>query len=247
MRPITASAALLSCVFLVATSLPLSADTLPDRRSVNVSGRGEVTATPDRARISMQVETTKLDLRAAQDQVSRIVRDYLAQVKALGIADADISTAGLSIQPQYDYSAKGGRKFLGYQLTRGIEIVVRDLDKIGDVLLKATTAGINNVSDPQLESSKAEALTREALAKAAEDARAKAKVLADALGVKLGAVHTLNANAEFVPAPMAQKSRVLMMSAADAAPESGNEALGFSAGQIRYNASVNADFDLVAP
>ncbi len=247
MRPITASAALLSCALLVATSLPLCADTLPDRRSVNVSGRGEVTATPDRARISMQVETTKVDLRAAQDQVSRIVRDYLAQVKALGIADADISTAGLSIQPQYDYSAKGGRKFLGYQLTRGIEIVVRDLDKIGDVLLKATTAGINNVSDPQLESSKAEALTREALAKAAEDARAKAKVLADALGVKLGAVHTLNANAEFVPPPMAQKARVLMMSAADAAPESGNEALGFSAGQIRYNASVNADFDLVAP
>jgi len=239
---------LLSCVFLVATSLPASADTLPDRRSVNVSGRGEVATTPDRARISMQVETTKLDLRAAQDQVSRIVRDYLAQVKALGIAEADISTAGLSIQPQYDYSApKGGRKFLGYQLTRGIEIVVRDLDKIGDVLLKATNAGINNVSDPQLESSKAEALTRDALAKAAEDARAKAKVLADALGVKLGAVHTLNANAEYLPPPMAQKARFTVMAAASDAAESGNETLGFAAGQIRYSASVNADFDLIAP
>ncbi len=247
MRPITASVALLSCVFLLAASLPVAADAPPDRRSVNVSGRGEVATTPDRARISMQVETTKLDLRTAQDQVSRIVRDYLAQVKALGIADADISTAGLSIQPQYDYSAKGGRKFLGYQLTRGIEIVVRDLDKIGDVLLKATTAGINNVSDPQLESSKADAMTREALAKAAEDARAKAKVLADTLGVKLGAVHTLNANAEYIPPPMAQKARFSVMAAADAAPESGNAAFGFSAGQIRYSASVNADFDLLAP
>ena len=239
--------ALLSCVIVAATSLTTSADTLPDRRSVNVSGRGEVTATPDRARISMQVETTKPDLRAAQDQVSRIVRDYLAQVKALGIADADISTAGLSIQPQYDYSAKGGRKFLGYQLTRGIEIVVRDLDKIGDVLLKATSAGINNVSDPQLESSKAEALTRDALAKAADDARAKAKVLADALGVKLGAVHTLNANAEYIPPPMAKRERFVAMAASADAPQSGNEVFGFSAGQIRYSASVNADFDLVAP
>lgn len=239
--------ALLSCVIVAATSLTTSADTLPDRRSVNVSGRGEVTATPDRARISMQVETTKPDLRAAQDQVSRIVRDYLAQVKALGIADADISTAGLSIQPQYDYSAKGGRKFLGYQLTRGIEIVVRDLDKIGDVLLKATSAGINNVSDPQLESSKAEALTREALAKAADDARAKAKVLADALGVKLGAVHTLNANAEYIPPPMAKRERFVAMAASADAPQSGNDVFGFSAGQIRYSASVNADFDLVAP
>lgn len=239
--------ALLSCVIVAATSLTTSADTLPDRRSVNVSGRGEVTATPDRARISMQVETTKPDLRAAQDQVSRIVRDYLAQVKALGIADADISTAGLSIQPQYDYSAKGGRKFIGYQLTRGIEIVVRDLDKIGDVLLKATSAGINNVSDPQLESSKAEALTRDALAKAADDARAKAKVLADALGVKLGAVHTLNANAEYIPPPMAKRERFVAMAASADAPQSGNEVFGFSAGQIRYSASVNADFDLIAP
>jgi len=225
----------------------LASDHLPDRRSVNVSGRGEVAVTPDRARISMQVETTKLDLRAAQADVGRIVKDYLAQLKALGIAEADISTAGLSIQPEYDYSAKGGRKFLGYHLTRGIEVVVRDLDKIGDVLLKATTAGINNVSDPQLESSKAEALGRDALAKAAEDARAKAKVLADALGAKLGAVHTLNANAEYVPAPQMQKARFAVMASADAAPESGNEALGFSAGQIRYSATVNADFDLVAP
>ncbi len=237
-----------SAAFLLGlASIAAASDHAPDRRSVTVSGRGEVAATPDRARVSMQVETTKLDLRVAQTEVSRIVKDYLAQLKALGIADADISTAGLSIQPEYDYSAKGGRKFLGYHLTRGIEVVVRDLDKIGDVLLKATTAGINNVSDPQLESSKAEALSRDALAKAAEDARAKARVLADALGAKLGAVHTLNANAEYIPAPQLQKARFAVAASADLAQESGNEALGFSAGQIRYSATVNADFDLIAP
>ncbi|WP_293369805.1 SIMPL domain-containing protein [Nevskia sp.] len=237
-----------SAAFLLGLAgVAAASDHAPDRRSVSVSGRGEVAATPDRARVSMQVETTKLDLRLAQTEVSRIVKDYLAQLKALGIAEADISTAGLSIQPEYDYSAKGGRKFLGYHLTRGIEVVVRDLDKIGDVLLKATTAGINNVSDPQLESSKAEALSRDALAKAAEDARAKAKVLADALGAKLGAVHTLNANAEYIPAPQLQKARFSVAASADLAQESGNEALGFSAGQIRYSATVNADFDLIAP
>ena len=224
-----------------------ASDHAADRRSVSVSGRGEVSATPDRARVSMQVETTKLDLRMAQAEVSRIVRDYLAALKVVGIAEADISTAGLSIQPEYDYSAKGGRKFLGYHLTRGIEVVVRDLDKIGDVLLKATSAGINNVSDPALESSKAETLSRDALARAAEDARAKARVLADALGARLGAVHTLNASAEYIPAPPLQKARFAVLASADAVPESGNEALGFSAGQIRYSATVNADFDLIAP
>lgn len=239
----------LAIATLLAASLsPVTqaADHTHDRRSVSVSGRGEVAVTPDRARISMQVTTTKADVRVAQTEVSRVVRDYLAQLKGLGIAEADIGTAGLTIQPEYDYGAKG-RKFLGYKVTRGVEIVVRDLDRIGDVLLKATAAGINDVSDPQLESSKAEALGREALAKAADDARAKAKVLADALGAKLGPIHTLNANAEFVPAPVAFKGRMMAMASADAAVESGNDAIGFSAGQIRYTASVNADFDLIAP
>jgi uncharacterized protein len=182
--------------------------TPPDRRSVNVSGRGEVSATPDRARLSMSVEITKPDLRVAQAEVNRIVRDYLTQLNALGIKDDDLSTAGLSIRAEYDYSAKtGSRKFVGYHISRRIEIVIRELDKIGDVLLRATDAGINNVSDPALESSKADELQRQALAKAAEDARVKAKVLADTLGVKLGPIHTLNANTEYTPPPLVQTGR----------------------------------------
>ena len=217
----------------------------PDRRSVSVNGHGEVSATPDRARLAMSVEITKPDLRAAQAEVNKSVRDYLAQVKALGVKDEDISTAGLSIRSEYDYSGKNGRKFLGYHITRGIEIVVRDLDKIGDVLLRATSAGINNVNDPQLESTREEDLQREALAKAAADAKAKAKVLADALGVKLGAIHTLNANTEYTPPPIVAQGRFRAL-AASAAPEvSGNDQIGFAAGQIKYSATLSADFDLV--
>jgi uncharacterized protein len=221
--------------------------TPPDRRSVNVSGRGEVSATPDRARLSMSVEITKPDLRVAQAEVNRIVRDYLTQLKALGIKDDDLSTAGLSIRAEYDYSPKtGSRKFVGYHISRGIEIVIRELDKIGDVLLRATDAGINNVSDPALESSKADELQRQALAKAADDARVKAKVLADTLGVKLGPIHTLNANTEYTPPPLVQTGRFKALAAA--APEvSGNDEIGFAAGQIKFAATINADFDLTAP
>lgn len=238
----------LFAVVLVVSLLPstvLAAETPKERRSVTVAGRGEVTTTPDRARISMQIETTRADVGSAQTEVSRVVRGYLAQLKALGIADADIGTAGLSIQPEYEYGPKG-RKFLGYKVTRGVDVLVRDLDKIGDVLLKATAAGINNISDPQLESSRAEALGREALARAADDARAKARVLAEALGVTLGAVHTLSAQADAAP-PVAYKARMAVMASADAVAESGNDAIGFSAGQIRYSANVTADFDLIAP
>jgi uncharacterized protein len=216
-----------------------------ERRSVTVSGQGEVSAAPDRARISMAVEETRPDLKSAQADVNRIVRDYLAQARALGVKDEDISTAGLSIRSDYDYSGKDGRKFLGYHVTRSIELVVRDLDKVGDYLQKATDAGINNISDPVLESSQAEELQRQALAKAAADAQAKARVLAEALGVKLGAVHTIDAATEVTP-PRPQPRMMALAAAAPAAP-SGNEEMGFAAGQIRFHVSLNAEFDLVAP
>ena len=141
------------------------------RRSATVSGHGEVDATPDRARLSMSVEVIKPDLKAAQAKVNGIVRNYLAQAHALGARDEDISTAGLSINAEYDYSGNKGRKFLGYHVSRGISVVVRDLDHVGDFLQHATDAGINNVSEPQLESSLEPELRRQALARAAADAR----------------------------------------------------------------------------
>ena len=237
---------LLSALACAAAAPLAQADVPPDRRSVTVSGRGEVSTTPDRARLSMSVEITKPELRAAQAEVNRIVREYLAQVRALSIKDEDISTAGLSIRSEYDYSPKG-RRFVGYHVSRGIEIVVRDLDKIGDVLLRATAAGINSVSDPQLESTKAEDLQRDALAKAAADARAKASVLAAAMGVKLGSVHTLNANTEYNAPPVFAAPRMKTLAMAADAQESGNEQIGFAAGEIKFTATLTADFDLVAP
>ncbi|HZR34056.1 MAG TPA: SIMPL domain-containing protein [Nevskia sp.] len=232
----TALAALLLC------SAAAQADAAaPDRRAVTVSGQGEVSAAPDRARLSMAVEITDPDLKAAQAKVNGIVRAYLAQARALGARDEDVSTAGLSINAEYDYSNGKGRKFLGYHVTRGIGVVVRDLDKIGDYLQRATDAGINNISNPQLESSKADELQRQALAKAALDAQAKARALADTLGVKLGTVHTINASSEAIRPPGPQP-RVLAMAAA--AP-GGNEEMGFAAGEVKYSSTLTAEFDLL--
>lgn len=217
----------------------------PDRRSVTVSGEGEISGTPDRARLSMAVEETNPDLKAAQARVNAAVRAYLAKARGLGARDEDISTAGLSIRSEYDYSnnsSGGGRKFLGYHVTRNIEVVVRDLDRIGDYLQGATEAGINNISDPQLESSHAEELERQALVKATENAQAKARLLADTLGVKLGTVRILNAST-VAPRPPGPQPRVLMAAVAP----SGNDEMGFSAGQVRVNANVSAEFDLLAP
>jgi len=213
---------------------------MPDRRSVSVNGSGDVAATPDRARLALGVEISKPQLRDAQAEANRIVREYLAQARALGARDEDIATAGLSIRADYDYSRGNGRKFLGYHVSRSITVVVRDLDKIGDFLKKATDAGVNQISDPVLESSKADELKKQALAKAAEDARAKATVLAATLGAKLGAIHTLQANDEETP----PRGPMPMVRSVAAPAVSANEDMGFAAGEVHYKATVSAEFDL---
>jgi uncharacterized protein YggE len=222
---------------------PAQADPAPDRRAVSVNGQGEVSVAPDRARLSMAVEQTDPDPKAAQAKVNGIVRSYLAQARALGARDEDLSTAALSINAEYDYSGGKGRQFLGYHVTRGITVVVRDLDKIGDYLQRASDAGINNVSNPQLESSRADELQRQALAKAALDAQAKAKLLADTLGVKLGPVHTINASGGVIRPPGPQP-RGMVLAAAAPAP-GGNEEMGFAAGEVKYTGSLTAEFDLL--
>lgn len=213
----------------------------PDARRVAVTGRGDVSVAPDRALVSVGVEVSNAELKTAEAEANRVARAFLSEAKALGIADKDISSAAVNIYPEYVWIEQERRqKLTGYRASREMVVMLRDLNKVGELLLRATKAGANRVSPPQLESSKAKELTQQALVKAAEDARAKAKLLAETLGAKLGPVFRINAADAPVPPPMPMKAMAMRSEAAD-----GNAEMGFSAGEIRVEASVTAEFDLL--
>lgn len=239
-------AILLLPLFLLATAVQAHDDPATLRRSVSVNGQGEVSVQPDRARLTLGVEASNVELKAAEAEVNRVVRAYVVEARSLGLKDEQIATAGVTINPEYVWDDKARRqKFTGYRAHRQIDLRVDDLTVIGDLILRATKVGINQVNPPALESSKARELTKQALVKATEDARAKAQLLADTLGVKLGAIRSISAN-DSAPPPVMYK---VMAMRAMAAPEadSGNAEMGFSGGEIKYSANVSADFDLVAP
>lgn len=234
-------AALLLPLALLSTPLAAHDDPM-QRRSVSVSGEGEVMARPDRARLALAADAFNAELKTAEAQVNKVVRAYLAEVKALGIKDEHISTTSVTINPEYvwDEGARNNR-LTGYRARRDIEVVVIDLDKLGDYLLRATKVGINHVQPAVLESTRATELKRQALVKATQDARAKAQLLADTLGVKLGAVHSIMAQDSFTPPPMPMPMKAMRM---EAAQDSGNAEMGVTPGEIRFSSSVQADFDL---
>ncbi|MGH8457492.1 MAG: SIMPL domain-containing protein [Stenotrophobium sp.] len=219
----------------------------PDRRSVTVSGEGEVSAKPDRARLALSVDNLSTDVKSAEAEVNRVTRAYLAQAKSLGVKDEQISTAGMTLNPEYVWDDKARKQTLaGYRARRQITVTVDNLDKLGDLILAATSAGVNQINPPVLESSKAKELSRQALVKAAEDARAKAQLLADTLGVKLGTVRSLSASDSSAAPPPRPVMFMAKAMAAAPADESGNDQMGFAAGEIKFSASVNAEFDLIA-
>lgn len=215
----------------------------PPHRHVNVSGQGEASVLPDRARVRLGVTQLSPDLAAAESQVNTVVRTFLTDARALGLRDENVNTTGVSINPEYVWDEKDrSNRLVGYRVSRDIDVLVLDLNRLGDVVLQATKAGVNQVQPPQLESSKAKEIQQQALVKATQDAQARAKLVADTLGVKVGAVHSISAS-EAGPQPPMPK---MMMMRADAGG-GGNQDMGINAGEIRYSASVNAEFELVTP
>jgi uncharacterized protein len=130
----------------------------------------------------------------------------------------------------------------GYLVSRQIEVTVKDLDQLGPLLEKAVDAGVNQVGDPQLDSSRRKALEREAMALAVQDAKLNAETLATAAGAKLGAVRTLNGQSNTGPMPMYRGRPVAMAADVAGAPP----AETYQTADMKFTASVSAEYDLVA-
>lgn len=238
MRHLPLAAALFALSFAAAAVEPAP-------RVVHVTGQGEATVAPDRARLSMAIEARNAELKTAETKVNDGTRAALAELKGLGLKDEDISTAGYSVNPEYDW-VNNQQRFRGYFARREINVMVRDLGKVGDVLLRLTKAGVNQINPPVLESSKLKETERTALALAVGDAKSQALVIAEGLGLKLGLPRTVSAGgAGAQPQPPMPRMMAMKVSADMAEGMSGNEQTGFSAGLIRATAHVSAEFELL--
>ncbi|HUR42100.1 MAG TPA: SIMPL domain-containing protein [Verrucomicrobiae bacterium] len=230
---------LLALILLPAAALAHDA---PPPRVVAVNGQGEVAVKPDRARLHLSIEKIDPDLKRAEAEVNKVVRDFVREAKALGAKDEQLATSDVSINPEYVWpEGARERKFTGYRVMRQIEVRIDNLDRLGDYILRATQVGVNQVSPPALESSKATEVERQALVKAAEDARGKARLLAETLGVKLGVLARVTESGVSAP-PVMYEMKAMRAQAAD-----GNAEMGMQLGEIRYRASVSAEFDLLPP
>jgi uncharacterized protein YggE len=208
-------------------------------RTIGVGGQGEVRAEPDRAAVTLGVESRKPKLEDARADVAKTVDAVLKLTRELKIDPKLVRSTRVNVQPEYNWGANNAnqRTLIGYYVARQVEVELHDLEKLGQLLERATDLGVNQVGDPRLDSSKRQDLVREALAKAVVDARQNAEVIAKAAGAKLGAARTINANTEFTPPPMPMVRAMAMEAKAAGAP--------YQSGEMTFNATVNVQYDLI--
>lgn len=182
--------------FLLGAARPGEADeakATPGKRTVAMTGTGEVTAVPDEAAFGLSVTEKRPDVAGALAASNATTRRVLAALRKQGVASADVKTTGLSINPSYERDPDGRATITGYTATQRAQVAVRELADAGDVLAAAVTAGGNSVrvggltlviGDP-------EALLAQARDKAVKAAQDKAEQYAAATGQSLGSVVSL--------------------------------------------------------
>jgi len=207
-------------------------------RSVTVSGNGFVDVKPDIALIQMAVTKRNPSLEVAQQAVANVTVQVLKLLDELEIDRQLITTTGAAARPDYHWNRdKEQQELIGYIAERNIQIELRDLDKLGKLIEGAVQAGVDQVSPPVLDYRDRGNAYRQALARAADDARSNASTLARALNTNLGKVIELT-TVDNVPGPQPMRRMQAEAMAADSGAQT------YNAGNIRLEASVTATFEL---
>jgi len=185
----------LFCAFVIAVAalVPVSAhaaETLD--KLVTVTGEATVAAAPDAAVIRIGVSSQAKTARAASDANAKDMTVVLAAIKESGVAERDIQTSRLSLQPQYDPNKTGAPRLIGFQATNQVTIKIRDIGQLPAVLDRAIAAGANEMSGIEFVVSEQAKLLDKARIEAIADARRKAELYASAAGMKVGRVMAIS-------------------------------------------------------
>ncbi len=154
--------------------------------SINTTGEAVVTATPDRAEISVGVVTQSDTSQAAVAQNAQKLEATLQRLRQLLGSAADIRTISYNLSPNYRYPKEGGEPSItGYTATNIVRVTIDDLAQVGRAIDAATQAGANRIQSLRFTLKDERTVQTQALREAALNARRKADALASALRVQI--------------------------------------------------------------
>ncbi len=209
---------LAAAILAAGVSTAASAQILPHSQIIagtrlDVSARGEVTRVPDVALINAGVVTQAGDAATAmRDNAARMAR-MVAALRNAGIAERDLSTASISLSPQYRYAENQAPVITGYQASNQLNVRFRDIAKSGAVLDTLVREGANQINGPSMMLDNPQEAMDEARIAAIKAARVRADLYARATGMTVKRIVSISETEAQAPGPMPILQRSAAMDA----------------------------------
>lgn len=223
---------LIPCAFVAALLWPLAA-AADGSGTLTVTGMATVNAVPDQATLSLGVTTTGETAAAAMAANNDAASAVIARLIAAKVADRDMQTTGLSLNPNWVMNADGTEQVIqGYIASSTLTVRIAALETAGSVLDAAVTDGANTLNGLTFGLANPRPIEDDARKAAVADALARAQVLALAAGESLGPILSITeGGGGQQPMPM------LFKAAADSA-------VPLAAGEVGVSAEVTIVWQL---
>ena len=187
-----------------------SAVMLPDGAVLDVVATGRTSRVPDVATIRAGVVTQAPTAAAAMSDNAQRTARVLAAIRKAGVAERDVQTATISLQPQYRYVDGQAPVITGYQGSNSVSVRFRDIAKSGAILDALVAQGANQIDGPNLSIDRPEGAMDAARTDAIARARARAELYARAAGLRVERIVSISESGSDAPVP----PPVVMMRAA---------------------------------
>jgi uncharacterized protein YggE len=206
--------------------------------TITVLGTATVSEVPDKAVITLSVESDGANPGAAMDANSAAVAKVLDRLKTEGVPGDSVTTTNVSVYPVRQYNQQTGEETLtGYRAQNTVTVALTDTSAVGKVLSAAVDSGVTTISGPVWELKDDTAAVVDALKKAVANAQIKAEALAGAQGVSVGAVLMMSEGTVQQPVyPVYQ--------AVDSAAGAKAESVPVSPGSLDVTATVTVTYAL---
>ena len=194
---------------------------------LDVGATGETTRVPDVAIITAGVVTRAPTAGAAIQENSARMDRVLAALKRAGVADRDVQTSSINLNPEYRYQENRPPELVAYSASNQVNIRFRDIRNSGKILDALVAEGANQINGPTLTIDKPEAALDEARMNAIANGRARAEIYARALGKRVTRVVSVSEGGGnyYPPPPMPMAERSMAAQAADTKIVAGEQKL----------------------
>jgi len=182
---------------------------------VTVSAYAEVRRPPDIAILATGVVSLAPEAKGAMSRNAEQMSRVVAAIEAAGIARKDVQTSGVSLNPDYLYLANRPPRVKGYYASNTVNVTVRDIGRLGEILDAIVATGSNQVNGPMFDIENKDAVLDEARAKALAKARERAEGYAKRLGLRVRRVISIDeTGGRGVPRPVDARSVAVEQAAA---------------------------------